>query len=319
MAKREEQPQNQGRALAISTDRALAVPKINRWLAGVISPWRAGMRPEDLAIALITEPTQVPVMSRVVREHPELLNKKPAKPPKIIQIETQFPQIISGFSDELTDSLLSRFPLLGNKLKEEKDLLATLPVPVEIKSITLVLRALIKRGSEANLTAKDYFEILEAHKLYGVLTDKLEEINYQNIPQEELKRHINIGQRLLENRREFEINPDNFVEEPDYPTGEKDFQGSKAQIGFVGRVMEVIKRVGPDSIQAKQLIESCSEYRKGLIEQLLQRYPHRFPEIARLFEGIQDHGSRSRWVEIPGQPDFTPAEIKSNVSHHGND
>lgn len=315
-----ERPENQTRALQpVTTDRALAIPKVNRLLAGVLAPWRAGIRPEDLAIALITEPGSVSVMSRIVRNHPELLKERTGRTPKIEQIEAQFPQIIACFPDQLTDSLLGRFPLLESKVQEEKELLSTLPTPVEIKSITLVLRSLIKRGSGANLTGQDYFEVVEAHELYGILTDRLEEMSYQNIPPEEMERHINIGQRLLESRREFEINPDNFLSDAEVPVTEKDFQGSIAQIGFIGRVMEVIKRVGPNSEEAQHLIESCRGYNKGLIEQLLLRYPHRFPEIARLFEGVEDHGKRSRWVETPGEPEFTPAEIKSNVSHHGND
>lgn len=317
MAERKEQPQNQ-RALTISRERGLAIPEINRLMAGVIAPWRAGMRPEDLAIALISDPGSVSVMSRIIRRHPELLRTETPLKPKIEEIEKQFPRIAASFPDGVTDSLLTQFPLLGNRIREEKDLLATLPAPVEIKSITLVLRTLITRGSGQNLTAQDYFEVMEAHELYGVLTDTLEETGYRQIPKEEMERYVNIGQKLLESRREFEINPDNFVEEPDYPVGEKDFQGSKTQIGFIGRVMEVIKRSGQNSEQAKRLINSCNEYREGLIEHLLKRYPHRFPEIARLFEGVQDHGKRSRWVEVPGQPDLTQAEIQ-NFNHGGND
>lgn len=229
-------------------------------------------------------------------------------------IRQLYPSVIGFFPDSSIQPLIAGYQP-AERIQGIQDFVRDLPGGQTAQTIEVVLSILIEDGLSRD--PKDYPAICASHQLFGRLSEAIYETEYLH-PIED-KHFMQIGMRLLNTRRAFEIN----LEAAAAAFGESrvsrvaDFNGTVAQSRAVGKMIRNLQ-IAEGALtnpftrqQTQELLKWLRATLRLIDDELRIHHPDRYPGLQDLFalEGGED---LRRWAEHPGEPQFSPSELRDS-------
>lgn len=269
---------------------------------------------QDTADMIRENPGVVADLAPVAYQHPEYFREGAAPRSGLTDIRRDYPAIIDLFTDGRLASVLTRFPHVSDRLREERRLLnAFLPGNTAIKDVEVVLRILIDDGSIRSVQPDSYQDIVHSHNLFGALSAIVDGPESE-VGLDETNQFIReIGQRLLRNRRLFELQPVSSADSHYRKgLGERDFQGRIAEIRlFQAAALACAASWGEEDKERAGRFKAAINF---MIEEIGTKYPNRRRELGELF-GVIDWGLASHFTVEPGEADLSDSE-RSGLGHN---
>lgn len=290
----DSQPNTQ---LAQQTERALTTTPGKEFLFHLVggSNLPATQRKQQFLGLIAQEPMAIRKVVATAYYNPEATSRQETPAPTLTQIRTQYPNVITFFSQEALSTLTEQNPAVKQAIEAEKEMLKEAQVDEDIKDVEIALKLLIEHGISTKLTPDQYPGVVAAHTFYQQMAEALKAQNGKlSVGFKEAESFIQIGQNLLVTRRLFEYDVDAADTEYQQPVPSRnaDYQGKLAQIRILGIIIGNIRALDPSNPNLTYYRDSL----KTILDETQVAHPDRFLELKQMF-GLADSGKMSQWVQ----------------------
>ena len=248
-----------------------------------------------------------------------LSREKPQSKATLNDVRQNFPGVIDFYEDKDVDNLILNHPRVDNIIKEELSILQGVTGNDtqigSIKKVELLLRILNDTGLNLDYDPNSYFTLVEAHEIYQEMAKRVFEEQKRSFTSlKEQQNFTNLGQKLLKNRKVFELNIEDLdiSGETRHADSNQDLEGRMTQLDVISSLHASLVQNG--ELENSQRIKNLVRMFRETLDRVLIDHPERFTDIRNRLGDLQVIGlgyfKAGYWVEQPGAPEFTPSEAQ---------